>query len=216
MDENLIETLVNCLKGLSLAAFYNFLLAEVYKIMNRSRQNNHVMMQSMVFISVILAGAMMVIGNNLAVAFGLVGAVSIIRFRISVNSFLDMSFIFLSIVIGMACGLGFYYIATIIAIFTGIIMLAVYFMNFGKKTFKNYMELEISVSFSKADKNDVMKAVEEFGAGEMTFLEYKSKGDSFEVCFKTTCKDMSTVQNLEISLKEKFPDENFSIKAVRV
>ncbi|MBQ7746533.1 MAG: hypothetical protein IJT92_03675, partial [Spirochaetia bacterium] len=72
---------LNCLKGLGLAAFHNFWLAEVYKLMNRSKQNNYVMMQSMVFISVILAGAMMVIGNNLAVAFGLVGAVSIVRFR---------------------------------------------------------------------------------------------------------------------------------------
>ena len=57
--------LINCLKGLGLAALHNFWLAEVYKIMNKSKQNNHLMMQSMVFISVILAGAMMVIGNNL-------------------------------------------------------------------------------------------------------------------------------------------------------
>ena len=96
--------LINCLKGLGLAALHNFWLAEVYKIMNKSKQNNHLMMQSMVFISVILAGAMMVIGNNLAVAFGLVGAVSIVRFRMNVGSIMDMSFIFLSIVIGMACG----------------------------------------------------------------------------------------------------------------
>ena len=115
MENIPMETLIKCLKGLCLAGFHNFWLAEVYKIMNKSKRDNFVMMQSMVFISVILAGAMMVIGNNLAVAFGLVGAVSIVRFRMNVGSILDMSFIFLSIVIGMACGLGFYFIATIIA-----------------------------------------------------------------------------------------------------
>ena len=213
--------LLNCLKGLGLAALHNFWLAEVYKIMNKSKQNNHLMMQSMVFISVILAGAMMVIGNNLAVAFGLVGAVSIIRFRISVGSFLDMSFIFLSIVIGMACGLGFYFIATVVAVFTGILMLCIHFSSFGKKYFKNSMELEITIEFPRSllekmpDKDDMMRSISGSDQ-EMTFLEYKSKADSIEVCFRAVWKDMTQVQKLEQTLKEKFPGEAISIKAVRI
>ncbi len=215
------DVLIRCLKGLILAAVHNFWLAEVYKIMNRSKQNNYLMMQSMVFISVILAGAMMVIGNNLAVAFGLVGAVSIIRFRISVGSFLDMSFIFLSIVIGMACGLGFYFIATIIAVFTGILMICIHFSSFGKKYFKNSMELEITIEFPRAlldkvaDKDEIMRSINGSDQ-EMTFLEYKSKADSIEVCFRAVWKDMTQVQKLEQILKEKFPGEAISIKAVRV
>lgn len=217
-----MEVLINCLKGLGLAALHNFWLAEVYKIMNKSKQNNHLMMQSMVFISVILAGAMMVIGNNLAVAFGLVGAVSIIRFRISVGSFLDMSFIFLSIVIGMACGLGFYFIATIIAVFTGILMLAIHFSSFGKKFFKNSIELEITIEFPRTllekmpDKDQVMRSISESDDQEMTFLEYKSKADSVEVCFRAVWNDITHVQKLEKILKEKFPGEQISIKAVRI
>jgi hypothetical protein len=50
----------------------------------------------------------MLIGDNLARSFGLVGAVSIIRFRVAVKPPMDMAFIFLIIVLGMACGLGFY------------------------------------------------------------------------------------------------------------
>ena len=217
-----MEVFINCIKGLGLAALHNFWLAEVYKIMNRSKQNNYLMMQSMVFISVILAGAMMVIGNNLAVAFGLVGAVSIIRFRISVGSFLDMSFIFLSIVIGMACGLGFYFIATVIAVFTGLLMICIHFSSFGKKYFKNSMELEITIEFPHTllekmpDKDEMMRSISGAGDQEMTFLEYKSKADFIEVCFRAVWKDMTHVQKLEQLLKEKFPGEAISIKAVRI
>ena len=71
-----VESIWNCLVGLGLSAFFNLILGEIYKVMNKTKQNNYIMMQSMVFISVILAGAMMVIGNNLAVAFGL-GAVGV-------------------------------------------------------------------------------------------------------------------------------------------
>ncbi|MBR3671438.1 MAG: DUF4956 domain-containing protein [Spirochaetia bacterium] len=213
---------LNCLKGLGLAALHNFWLAEVYKIMNKSKQNNYVMMQSMVFISVILAGAMMVIGNNLAVAFGLVGAVSIVRFRMNVGSIMDMSFIFLSIVIGMACGLGFYFIATIIAVFTGVLMLCIHFSSFGKKFFRNSIELEITIDFPRAllenmsDRDEIMRSISESDDQEMTFLEYKSKADSVEVCFRAVWKDMTHVQKLEKILKEKFPGEAISIKAVRI
>ena len=217
-----METLVRCLKGLCLAAFHNFWLAEVYKIMNKSRRDNYMMMQSMVFISVILAGAMMVIGNNLAVAFGLVGAVSIVRFRMNVGSIQDMSFIFLSIVIGMASGLGFYYIATIIAVFTGLIMLCVHFSSFGKKYFKRSMELEITISFPRVtleemqDKDELIKTIMSAGAGEMSFQEYKSKADQIEIVFRTVWHDITHAQRLEKILKEKFPGEAISIKAVRI
>ena len=198
-----MEILINCLKGLGLAALHNFWLAEVYKIMNKSRRENYVMMQSMVFISVILAGAMMVIGNNLAVAFGLVGAVSIVRFRMNVGSIMDMSFIFLSIVIGMACGLGFYFIATVIAVFTGVLMICIHFSSFGKKFFQNSVELEITISFPRStlenmpDKDQIMKAISESGDNEMNFLEYKSKSDMIEVVFRSVWQDITHVQKLE-------------------
>ena len=222
MENIPMETLIKCLKGLCLAGFHNFWLAEIYKMMNKSKRDNHLMMQSMVFISVILAGAMMVIGNNLAVAFGLVGAVSIVRFRMNVGSILDMSFIFLSIVIGMACGLGFYFIATIIAVFTGVLMISIHFSSFGKKYFQDSMELEITIEFPRStlekmpDKDQVMKAISESDDQEMTFLEYKSKSDSVEVCFRAVWKDITHVQKLEKILKEKFPGEAISIKAVRI
>ena len=217
-----MEVLFNCLKGLGLAALHNFWLAEIYKIMNKSRRENYVMMQSMVFISVILAGAMMVIGNNLAVAFGLVGAVSIVRFRMNVGSIIDISFIFLYIVIGMACGLGFYFIATVIAVFTGVLMICIHFSSFGKKYFKDSMELEITIDFPRAilekmpDKDELMRTISGSDNQEMTFLEYKSKADSIEVCFRAVWKDMTHVQKLEKTLKEKFPGEAISIKAVRI
>ncbi|MBQ6674310.1 MAG: DUF4956 domain-containing protein, partial [Spirochaetia bacterium] len=161
-------------------------------------------------------------GNNLAVAFGLVGAVSLVWFRMNVGSIMDMSFIFLSIVIGMACGLGFYFIATVIAVFTGVLMICIHFSSFGKKYFKNSMELEITIEFprmlleSMPDKDDIMRSISESSDQEMTFLEYKSKADSIEVCFRAVWKDMTHVQRLEKILKEKFPDEQISLKAVRI
>jgi uncharacterized membrane protein YhiD involved in acid resistance len=66
----------------------------------------------------------MVIGNNLARAFGLVGAMSIIRFRTAVKDTLDIVFIFYSLAIGMATGVGLLSIAFAGTIFIGSVILA--------------------------------------------------------------------------------------------
>jgi uncharacterized membrane protein YhiD involved in acid resistance len=90
-------------------------------------------MHTLILLAVTIAAAMMVIGNNLARAFGLVGAVSIIRFRTAVKSAKDMAFVFISIVIGMASGLGFWLIALVFAVFTGIVLLCMEWLRFGKR-----------------------------------------------------------------------------------
>ena len=56
---------------------------------------------------------LLVIGNNLARAFGLVGAMSIIRFRTALKDPQDIVFVFFALAIGMAAGVGMYAIAII-------------------------------------------------------------------------------------------------------
>ena len=55
--------------------------------------------------------ASVIIGSNIARAFALVGAMSIVRFRNPIKETRDLVYIFMSIAIGMVCGTGFYYFA---------------------------------------------------------------------------------------------------------
>ncbi|MFH1515137.1 MAG: DUF4956 domain-containing protein [bacterium] len=77
---------------------------------------------SIVLLTIITAVVMMVIGNNLARAFGLVGAMSIIRFRTAIKETQDIVYIFFSLAIGMAAGVGYYKIAVIATLFIGFIL----------------------------------------------------------------------------------------------
>ncbi|MEW6752924.1 MAG: DUF4956 domain-containing protein [Candidatus Latescibacterota bacterium] len=61
---------------------------------------------ALVALSLITALVIMVIGNNLARAFGLVGAMSIIRFRTAVKDVQDIVFVFFALAVGMAAGVG--------------------------------------------------------------------------------------------------------------
>jgi uncharacterized membrane protein YhiD involved in acid resistance len=62
--------------------------------------------RSLVTLTIITAIVIAVIGNNLARAFGLVGAMSIVRFRTAVKDAQDLVFIFFSLAVGLASGVG--------------------------------------------------------------------------------------------------------------
>ena len=87
--------------------------------------------QTVVFVTLIVAIVMMVIGGSLARAFALVGALSIIRFRTVLKDTKDMAFIFGALALGMAAGTSNYFLA---AAGTIVVILAAYILyktNFG-------------------------------------------------------------------------------------
>ncbi len=99
--------------------------------------------RSMVVLPMITALVMLVIGSNLARAFGLVGAMSIIRFRTAVKDTQDIVFIFLTLASGLAAGVGMYAAAWIGTILVGVTFLATAGAGFGHVR-RNAMLLEFS------------------------------------------------------------------------
>jgi hypothetical protein len=97
-----------------LAAVYGFLAAVVFRLtLARNRPDVRTMPTTLVLLSALIALVSMVIGNQLAQAFGLVGALSIIRFRTVVDDTADTAFVIFAVVIGMAIGNGYAVLATV-------------------------------------------------------------------------------------------------------
>ena len=66
---------------------------------------------SLVALTVITTTVMIVIGNNIALSLGMVGALSIVRFRTAIKDSRDTIYIFWAIVVGICCGAGDYLVA---------------------------------------------------------------------------------------------------------
>ncbi|MEK7403934.1 MAG: DUF4956 domain-containing protein [Acidobacteriota bacterium] len=95
-----------------LAAFLvGELITEVHRRSHRGRPLAVAIEQAQVLLSVAGALMMIIIGDSLARAFGIAGAASIIRFRTPVDDPRDTMILFLSLGLGMACGLGAFAIA---------------------------------------------------------------------------------------------------------
>ncbi|HEL1093623.1 TPA: DUF4956 domain-containing protein, partial [Streptococcus equi subsp. zooepidemicus] len=66
---------------------------------------------SLMTLTVLTATVMTVIGNNVALSLGMVGALSVVRFRTAIKDSRDTVYIFWTIVVGICCGVGDYTVA---------------------------------------------------------------------------------------------------------
>ena len=66
---------------------------------------------SLVMLTVLTSMVMTVIGNNIALSLGMVGALSIVRFRTAIKDSRDTSYIFWAIIVGICCGVGDFVVA---------------------------------------------------------------------------------------------------------
>lgn len=99
---------------LALALVFGGGVAVVYRFSHgREKDNGLALTTTLVLLSVLIAMVSMVIGDSVARAFSLVGALSIVRFRTVVEDTRDTAFVIFSVIVGMAAGAGLYWTAFI-------------------------------------------------------------------------------------------------------
>lgn len=86
------------------ALLLGLVVAGVYRWARRGRVAQATFLTTLVLLSVAIAMATQVIGDSVARAFSLVGALSVARFRTVVKDTQDTAFVILSVVVGMAAG----------------------------------------------------------------------------------------------------------------
>ncbi len=117
--------------NLSVAFIMAILIAFVYRKTHKGLSYSQSFILTLVFVCIVTALVIMVVGNNVARAFALVGALSIIRFRTVVKDTKDTAFVFLSLAVGLAAGTSSYFAAIFGTIFFSVIAVILDQINFG-------------------------------------------------------------------------------------
>jgi uncharacterized membrane protein YhiD involved in acid resistance len=131
-------TAADVFANVSVAMLCGFIIALLYKYTYKGLNYSSTFTISLVMLTMITSIVIMVIGNNLARAFGMVGAMSIIRFRTAVKDASDIMFIFFALSIGLAAGVKLYAIALLGTFMVGGVYLLISRFQFflsGKREF---------------------------------------------------------------------------------
>ncbi|MBU9713516.1 DUF4956 domain-containing protein [Evansella tamaricis] len=197
------------------AVFLSFILVliitKLYKLTYKGTRYSQSFVHTVIIMGVVVSLIMIVIGNNIAVAFGLVGAFSIIRFRSAMSDPKDIAFIFFGMAAGIACGLGFYLLAIIFTITLSILIYALYLFDYGKRegeprtmkiTVPENLQYEGAFDdiFEKYLVEQTLTRVQTTNLGTMIQLEY-------EVVMKDGIKDKDLID----AIRERNSNLNISI-----
>ena len=146
-------TLENLAMTLLLGVFLGQVVAWVYMWTHTGVSYARSFTQSLVLLTIVVSLVMFVIGNSIVTAFGLIGALAIIRFRNVLKDTRDTVYVFFSLVLGMALGSQRYLAALVGTVAMLIVALYLHFTNFGSlATFDGHVSLRVGAEgeFPKA------------------------------------------------------------------
>lgn len=112
-DSTQLFTIQDVLVTILLSFLLALLISWVYRGTYRGSSYSQSYVHTLVLMAMVVALIMLIIGSNIARAFTLVGALSVVRFRNAIKDTKDVGFIFFAMAIGMACGTRFYFLAII-------------------------------------------------------------------------------------------------------
>lgn len=141
-------------------------------------------------LTILTATVMTVIGNNVALSLGMVGALSIIRFRTSIKDSRDTVYIFWTIIIGICCGVGDFAVA---AIGSAIVFLVL--LIFGR--IKNEHRLLLIIRCERDKEDPVRRALFEYFPTPPVLKAENTTSESAELLYELNRKMLEKAQDRE-------------------
>ena len=197
-----IDYIINPVVAIALCA----ILAVVYRGTHKGLSYSQSFTQTILLVGLIVSLVMMTIGSNIASAFALVGALSIIRFRTVVKDTRDTAFVFASLAIGMAAGTansnnGHLVLAAIGTGFVVCVVLAMYAANFGA-LYKSEFILRFTFDQQK-DSAGYLGRIQEFAKrSNMLHIEPSGDGRSLRLTYDITLEKDATAEKLTGALTQ--------------
>ena len=207
-----IFTPQNVLLSLLLAFVLGQVLAWVYYFTHSGLSYSRTFVQSLVLITVVVAIIMAVIGNNIITAFGLMGALAIIRFRNVVKDTRDIVFVFCSLVVGMAAGSQRYAIAIVGTAILSLITIYLYLTGFGSHRPHNGF-LRFSFDGHISPKHPVLAILKRF-CGKFTLVSAQNDApgsSSVEYAYQLMIRNTRKNEQLLAELEEIEGIKNISL-----
>lgn len=136
-------SLIDLFLALLVPFLLTFIITETYKRVQWEYTYSLSFIHALFLFAIVGSFMTLIIGENLARAFGLVGALSIIRFRTAVKSTMDSIFMLWTLGVGLACGTQNYFAALILVVFGSLTLLALKKLRYAEtQDYNGFLKIE--------------------------------------------------------------------------
>lgn len=187
--------------NLLLAAVLSFILSQVYIHYGNALSNRRMFARNFFIIAMTTMFIISVVKSSLALSLGLVGALSIVRFRTAIKEPEELAFLFLVIAVGLGLGAD-QRVITIIAIF--VILLIIVMRNKMNHNSKLDQNLNLNISSSGDDKvglNQIVSILNKH-CSAVNLKRFDETNDMLEVTFLADFEDFDTLEMVRNELNQ--------------
>ena len=150
---------------------------------------------SLVILTVLTATVMTVIGNNIALSLGMVGALSIVRFRTAIKDSRDTVYIFWTIIVGICCGVGDYIVAA-----AGSTVVFILFLFLG--SIKNDNRILLILRSDRVNEQKIEALMFQYFSHNINLRVKNSTNDKIEFIYEISKKSLDKTVTKEKSITE--------------
>jgi uncharacterized membrane protein YhiD involved in acid resistance len=118
--------------ALLLAFIFTLPIAWIYTVTRNDESFDPSLAQTIVVLSMVVTGVMIVISDETARAFALAGVVAAVRFRNTLQDTKDAVYVFIAVAVGMGCGTRVFHIAVWLSVIMSLTMYLLWKYQFGK------------------------------------------------------------------------------------
>lgn len=209
-------TLLSVVEILVSSIIIGFVISLVYLLTHKKEGYSQAFCVALILLAPIVGLVILLIGNNVARAFSLAGAFALIRFRSAPGDPKDIAFVFMSVVMGLACGMGYWVYAAIATLVICALIIILHVTKFAAKK-GNVYSLQITVpetlNYVGAFDETLKKYTNSFKMVKVKSVDF---GALFEITFSVDLKsdddirlmldDLRTLNgNLKIMLSTEAP-----------
>ena len=151
---------------------------------------------TLIALTMITTVVILAVTSNVVLSLGMVGALSIVRFRTAIKDSRDTAYIFWAIIVGICCGVGDFVVATIGSATIFIIMLL-----FGK--IRNDNRVLLIIRGKRTLENKIQSSVLEHFGKKANIRVKNTTTSSIELIYETTKKQFEKEQSIEQSISKK-------------
>ena len=157
----------------------------IYRIQNRTAFYSKQFNLTLPLMAIVTAAIVLAMQSNIVISLGMVGALSIVRFRTAIKEPLDLLYLFWAISVGIICGAGLYLVAAIVC---AVVTVAVFLLGMVPAPRAPYL-LVVNASDTSVEPA-VMKAVSEY-AKNPKVKSRSMTSDSLELIVELSTKSAS-------------------------
>jgi len=137
-------TLTALLAAIGASLVLGLVISLVYMLTHKAEGYAGSFLITLIMLPTIISVVILLIGSNVARAFSLAGAFSLIRYRSAPGDPKDIAYVFFTLAVGLACGMGFIPYAIVFTVILCLVMVLLHYTKFAKPK-SSHMQLTVTV-----------------------------------------------------------------------